>query len=130
MSIAPLLEKYPQECVAAGGLMVGFGKTTEMLYAGMNEDFRTFRPQHLIYCTQFAYAFERGYQYVSMGGVEGTLKDGLSVYKANFNPTVKELIGEFDLPVHPMLYRMSMWLLKKTRFMMFMMFCLNLLANA
>ena len=29
-----------------------------------------------------------------------------------------------------MLYRMSMWLLKKTRFMMFMMFCLNLLANA
>ena len=111
--IAPLLEKYPQECVAAGGLMVGFGKTMEMLYAGMNEDFRTFRPQYLIYCTQFAYAFERGYQYVSMGGVESTLKDGLSVYKANFNPTVKELIGEFDLPVHPMLYRMSMWLLKK-----------------
>ena len=25
--------------------------------------------------------------------MEGTLKDGLSVYKANFNPTVKELIG-------------------------------------
>lgn len=112
-SIAPLLEKYPQECVAAGGLMVGFGKTTEMLYAVMNEDFCTFRPQHLIYCTQFAYAFAHGYQYVSMGGVEGTLKDGLSVYKANFNPTVKELIGEFDLSVHPMLYRMSMWLLKK-----------------
>ncbi len=116
--------------MAAGGLMVGFGKTMEMLYAGMNEDFCTFRPQYLIYCTQFAYAFAHGYQYVSMGGVEGTLKDGLSVYKANFNPTVKELIGEFDLPVHPMLYRMSMWLLKKTRFMMFMMFCLNLLANA
>ena len=48
-----------------------------------------------------------------MGGAEGTLKSGLSVYKANFNPTAKELIGDFDLPDHPMLYHMSMWLLKK-----------------
>ncbi|HJC36979.1 MAG TPA: aminoacyltransferase [Candidatus Merdibacter merdavium] len=112
-SVMPLAEKYPQECVAAGGLMVGFGTTMEMLYAGMNEDFHTFRPQYLIYCTQFAFAFQHGYQYVSMGGVEGTLDDGLSIYKANFNPIVQELVGEFDLPIRPLIHRIGMWLLKK-----------------
>ena len=87
--------------------MLGFGKTVEMLYAGMNEDFRTFRPQYLTYMTQFTYAFEHGYEYVTMGGVEGTLKDGLSVYKSNFNPMVNEFIGEFDLPVNKMLFKLS-----------------------
>jgi serine/alanine adding enzyme len=85
--------------------MIGYGKTVEMLYAGMNEDFRTFRPQYLTYMTQFTYAFEHGYDYVTMGGVEGTLKDGLSVYKSNFNPVVNEFIGEFDLPVNKLLFK-------------------------
>ena len=57
--------------------------------------------------TQFTYAFEHGYEYVTMGGVEGTLKDGLSVYKSNFNPMVNEFIGEFDLPVNKMLFKLS-----------------------
>ncbi|MEF2609819.1 MAG: peptidoglycan bridge formation glycyltransferase FemA/FemB family protein [Faecalicoccus sp.] len=106
-SLQSILQKYQGEQVIAGGLMLGFGKTVEMLYAGMNEDFRTFRPQYLTYMTQFTYAFEHGYEYVTMGGVEGTLKDGLSVYKSNFNPMVNEFIGEFDLPVNKMLFKLS-----------------------
>ena len=104
-SMKEILDKYQGPQVIAGGLMIGYGKTVEMLYAGMNEDFRTFRPQYLTYMTQFSYAFEHGYDYVTMGGVEGTLNDGLSVYKSNFNPVVNEFIGEFDLPVNKLLFK-------------------------
>lgn len=106
-SMQEIISKYDHEEVIGGGLMIGFGNTVEMLYAGMNEDFRTFRPQYLTYITQFEYAFNHGYDYVTMGGVEGTLDDGLSVYKSNFNPIVNEFIGEFDLPVNGLLYKMS-----------------------
>lgn len=29
------------------------------------------------------------------------------MFKGNFNPTINELIGEFDLPVNKMLYNLS-----------------------
>ena len=45
-----------------------------------------------------------------MGGVEGDLADGLTKFKANFNPYINEFIGEFDLPVNRLLYRLSEWL--------------------
>lgn len=104
-SMRQIFEKYHDRQVIAGGLMIGYGNTVEMLYAGMNEDFRTFRPQYLTYMTQFSFAFDKGYDYVTMGGVEGTLKDGLSIYKSNFNPIITEYIGEFDLPVNRLLFK-------------------------
>ena len=42
-----------------------------------------------------------------MGGVEGTLDDGLTKFKSNFNPTIEEFIGEFNIPVNPFLYKLS-----------------------
>ena len=42
-----------------------------------------------------------------MGGVEGTLDDGLTKFKDNFAPTINEFIGEFDLPVNTLLYKPS-----------------------
>ena len=35
------------------------------------------------------------------------LDDGLTKFKANFNPTIDETIGEFDLPVNKSLYKAS-----------------------
>lgn len=42
-----------------------------------------------------------------MGGVEGSLDDGLTKFKDNFNPTINEFIGEFDIPVYPIMYRLT-----------------------
>lgn len=42
-----------------------------------------------------------------MGGVEGTLDDGLTKFKDNFNPTINEFIGEFDIPIYPFMYRLT-----------------------
>lgn len=46
----------------------------------------------------FKWAFERGCSWSNMGGVEGSLDDGLTKFKDNFNPTINEFIGEFDIP--------------------------------
>lgn len=95
------------EMVIAGCLSVKYGPTMEMLYAGMDERFKKFMPQYSIYVKQMNWAFENGCHWCNMGGVEGTLNDGLTKFKANFNPTIDETIGEFDLPVNKSLYKAS-----------------------
>lgn len=106
-SLEPVIKKYDKTTFIAGALMIGFGKTVEMLYAGMNEDFRGFKPQFLSHFIRFQYVFDHGYEYACMGGVENSLKDGLTMYKAKYNTEVTEYIGEFDLPVNRLLYRLS-----------------------
>ena len=59
------------------------------------------------YVENFKWAFERGCSWSNMGGVEGTLDDGLTKFKDNFNPTINEFIGEFDIPVYPIMYRLT-----------------------
>lgn len=107
ITINDLASKYPNYTIIAGGLMVGFGNTCEMLYAGRNDDFNSFRPQYYLYTKKIEHSFKQGYQYVNMGGIEGTLDDGLSKFKANFNPVIIEYVGEFDLPVMPLLYKLA-----------------------
>ena len=99
-----VLEKYPGRTFAAGALMIGFGREAEMLYAGMNEDFHSFKPQYLSHFIRFRFLFDRGYEYVSMGGVDGSMSDGLAQYKSKFGAKVREYPGEFDLPVSRILY--------------------------
>ena len=74
----------------------------EMLYAGMNDDFKKFYPQYLLYPKVFQDAYQDGIVWANMGGVEGSLDDGLTKFKANFSPTIEEFIGEFNLPVSPL----------------------------
>ena len=45
------------------------------------------------YVENFKWAFERGCSWSNMGGVEGSLDDGLTKFKDNFNPTINEFIG-------------------------------------
>lgn len=80
---------------------IQYGNTCEMLYAGMDERFKKFMPQYKEYVENFNWAFDRGCLWSNMGGVEGSLDDGLTKFKDNFNPTINEMIGEFDIPVYP-----------------------------
>ena len=93
--------------VIAGILSIKFGDTMEMLYAGMNDAFKKFYPQYLLYPQAFDDAFAAGAKWANMGGVEGDLNDGLSKFKSNFNPDIQELVGEFNIPVNGLLYSLS-----------------------
>ncbi|MDW7796885.1 lipid II:glycine glycyltransferase FemX [Streptococcus canis] len=94
--------QYPEEVVVAGILSISYGNVMEMLYAGMNDDFKKFYPQYLLYPKVFQDAYQDGIVWANMGGVEGSLDDGLTKFKANFSPTIEEFIGEFNLPVSPL----------------------------
>lgn len=103
-----LYEKNKKDKVPiAGCLSVRFGNTVEMLYAGMDEDYRKFMPQYLIYIDEIQTAFSQGVAWYNLGGVEGSLDDGLTKFKHNFNPTIDEFVGEFDFPVNKLLYKLS-----------------------
>lgn len=95
-------DQYPEEVVVAGILSISYGNVMEMLYAGMNDDFKKFYPQYLLYSKVFQDAYQDGIIWANMGGVEGSLDDGLTKFKANFAPTIEEFIGEFNLPVSPL----------------------------
>lgn len=98
-----------KEINIAGILSIQYGKTCEMLYAGMDQRFKKFMPQYKEYVENFKWAFDRGCLWSNMGGVEGTLDDGLTKFKDNFNPIINEFIGEFDIPVNKLLFKPSQW---------------------
>lgn len=98
---------YPEELIVAGILSIRFGNVMEMLYAGMNDEFKKFYPQYSLYPKVFEDAYADGIIGANMGGVEGSLDDGLTKFKSNFNPMIEEYIGEFNLPVNTLLYSLS-----------------------
>ena len=86
----------------AATLTLEFGQTSVNLYAGMDEDFRRYKAPILTWYETARYAFERGMLWQNLGGVENALDGGLYRFKANFNPTIEEYLGEFTMPTHPL----------------------------
>ena len=93
--------------VVAGALAVTFGSTSEILYAGLDDRYKRYMPAYLTWYEAINECFNRGCSTCNMGGLEGSLNDGLIKFKANFNPTINEFVGEFDLPVNKLLFKAS-----------------------
>lgn len=91
----------------AGALAVTFGPTSEILYAGLDDRYKRYMPTYVTWRDAIQECFNRGCESCNMGGLEGSLNDGLIKFKANFNPTINEFIGEFDLPVNKLLFKAS-----------------------
>lgn len=86
----------------AATLTLEFGQTSVNLYAGMDEDFKRYKAPILTWYETARYAFERGMVWQNLGGVENALDGGLYRFKANFNPTIEEYLGEFTMSPHPL----------------------------
>lgn len=102
--------KFLQERVQAGKeivplsgtLTLEFGKTSENIYAGMDQDFRAYQPALLTWYETAVHGFERGSLWQNMGGIENNLDGGLYNFKSKFNPQIEEFAGEFNLPTSPL----------------------------
>lgn len=94
-----------QHQVVAGALGAQYGNVFELLYAGRNGVWGKIPAQDAIYVRSMQDAFMQGAKSVSTGGVPGTLDDGLTKFKASFNPHFVETVGEFDFPVKPLIYK-------------------------
>ena len=86
----------------AATLSLEFGNTSVNLYAGMDDAFKRYNAPILAWYETARYAFERGMVWQNLGGVENALDGGLYRFKANFNPTIEEYLGEFTMPTHPL----------------------------
>ncbi|HEM5982852.1 peptidoglycan bridge formation glycyltransferase FemA/FemB family protein [Streptococcus suis] len=96
----------------AGTLTIDFAGTSENIYAGMDEKFKHYQPALLTWVETAKYAFERGVKWQNLGGIEPTLDGGLYHFKSHLNPVVEEYIGEFDMIVSPILYKIFQVLLE------------------
>ena len=107
--ITKLREKYDKEVPLAGSMFVKFGREVVYLYSGMDYQFRTFRGAYAIQWAMIQQAIDEGYSYYNMLGISGFFKkgeDGYGVFdfKRGFNAVVVELVGNFILPLHTMLF--------------------------
>lgn len=100
-------KNYGDRTVVCGTLTITWGRTSEILYAGMNEHFRKYCATYLTWYKTMEECFRRGCETCNMGGIEGNLTGGLVDYKSAFSPYIYEYLGEFDLPVNKLLFQAS-----------------------
>lgn len=106
---------YGETVCVCGTLTVKYGHTSEILYAGMNEDFKRLMGPYLTWYKTMEKCFELGCNTSNMGGIEGTLKGGLVDFKEIYHPRINEYIGEFDIPVNSLLYNVAFKFYKKIK---------------
>lgn len=97
----------------SGLLVINHGDYSDYLYMGTDRTYIKEGVAPFLYDYAYHDSQSRGIVYADLSGVEGTLDDGLTAHKKGYGSTIKEYIGEFDIPVRPALYKMFMVLWKK-----------------
>ena len=104
------------EVILAGKLAIYNKNRMEFVYMGNNADYMRLRSSYLLYKTYLDICVEKGIRYVSMGGIEGTLDDGLTTFKSSWLMNIEEYIGEFNIVLNPAVYtafdKVYPWVLK------------------
>ena len=93
------IEDKSKDQVISAAITIAYGNHSEIIYAGMNEDFAKLPAQYKVFSDTMKKAQEMGISEVSMGGIEGSLNDSLLGFKSKFSPNIVEYYGEFDLVI-------------------------------
>ncbi len=97
-----ICEKHGDKIWISGALIIRSESYAELMYAGMDEEFQFYR-SNTSFQDAIDWAKENGCRTCNLGGVEGTLDDSLTMFKDLYGPRFESYIGEFDLPVRPLL---------------------------
>lgn len=93
--------------ILSGALCIKYGNTSELLYAGMDDRYKRYMAPYASFYKCMEWSFNHGCTWCNMGGIEGDFSGGLTKFKSNYNPTIVEYVGEFDIPVNKCLYTLS-----------------------
>ena len=97
--LAALLTVYPPNKTGV--------RIAEYLYAGSDLNvFSSFCATLCGLCEQCILTTENGCDFLDLGGIAGTLDDGLYEFKSQFNPIIIEYAGEFDLKINSFKYNL------------------------
>ncbi len=112
---ACVLSAYLDDQLISSGLIVKSKDMAEILYSGYDDDFKQYNSTYPLRYEAIKWAQEQGCKYFSFGGVEGSLDDGLTMFKSSFGPLVKVFIGEFNLFTFPLISNIAALAFKTIR---------------
>ena len=94
------------EIITSGILAVYNDNLMELFYMGNHPDYLRMYSSYLLYAKCLDICVEKGITHCSFGGIEGTLDDGLTLFKSNWIMNVEEYIGEFNIVIDPIVYKL------------------------
>jgi lipid II:glycine glycyltransferase (peptidoglycan interpeptide bridge formation enzyme) len=94
----------------AGALVIKHNNTVNVIASAFDRTNKAFAPNYFLYYELINY-YKNDYDYLDMGGVVGDFLgdnpySGLNRFKLGFNPNIYEYMGEYDLLVEPVSYRL------------------------
>ena len=92
------------EVITCGILAVYNANLMELFYMGNNPDYMRMYSSYLLYAECLDRCVDLGITRCSFGGIEGTLDDGLTLFKSNWIMNVEEYIGEFNIVLNKPVY--------------------------
>lgn len=90
--------------ITCGILAVYNDNLMELLYMGNNPKYMRYYSSYLLYYSCINRCKELGIKHCSFGGIEGSLDDGLTLFKSNWPMQVEEYIGEFNFIFDKVMY--------------------------
>ena len=103
---ATVLTAYIDDIPIASCLLVKSQSQAEILYSGYHDDYKKYNSTYPMRYQAILWAFKNHCQCFNFGGVEGTLDDGLTMFKSAFRPLIDVYIGEFDLLTFPIVSKL------------------------
>ena len=114
-SLAHIYVGYIEDMPISAILVVEFARCSELLYSGYLDEYKNTNSTYPLRYTAIEHGFNRGCKEFNFGGVNGTLDDGLTMFKSAFNPLIDVRIGEFNALTYPLLSRVAIYAFKKVR---------------
>ncbi len=104
-------KKHGKRVTLAGSMFIACEKELLNLYGGGYDEFMKYDAMSAIQWHAIKYAKEHGFNVYNFYGIDGNLKEnnsmhGVYEFKKGFNGKVVELIGEFDLPINKLKYKL------------------------
>jgi len=88
-------------------LLVKSKDICEILYSGYNDEYKKLKSTYPMRYKAIEYARDNGCKYFNFGGVQGTLDDGLTIFKSSFRPKVYVYAGEFEMYPYKLISRLA-----------------------
>lgn len=90
-------------------MYIFYGKEVVYLMSGSNDAYKKFKAPYALQWTMIQKAIEQGYTEYNFYGISGLFEPdqegyGVFDFKRGFNAVVVELVGNFILPLHTMLF--------------------------
>ncbi|MBQ7140457.1 MAG: peptidoglycan bridge formation glycyltransferase FemA/FemB family protein [Bacilli bacterium] len=107
-----LLSEHPEGLIIGGSMVIKYNKQLQFLIDGIDENYKSFNPNHLLKWTVIREYLNSNYYYIDLNGIVGNFSSennpyyGLNKFKLGFNSDVIEYVGEFNLPINQPLYHL------------------------